>query len=377
MRPPVFEPSAPCLELLDIGFSPVSGRNELARQRKKDPKSITRVRMVVARAFELCWQWFLNFLAVFMTTTKPAVFAVGICYDETKERLTLPLESLERGVAKNTLNVFVVSERYQWCFGSMATSAPGLQTFSMNLKRPPVPVVSTPAESFVEGLRDMPQVRAHAEYQMAGLVNATLGIYHVDRDGHFGGAKVAATEFHALTSHCLVSDLECGNHANNLTENSAVDCLSVGFDYVNWMYESGSFLQMGSHSARLVFSVDKLVERFYPCPILGRPLDLDLAHRHAQELSALHVYNHKIFKEDFNAGDTLHDAGPGSLRFLAYRKAWQDFLGIFNYWVAHAPGQSLQAHWSESPLSRAASILHFKASLFDGMSSKIWIGWLG
>lgn len=171
-------------KLLEIAFSPVSKRNELAKSLQLQPRTVAVARLCVAASLHgvvarclLCIGDQLK-----KNPKQVTVFAVGTAMDETKEVVRLPLEhGLTTGVTRNAWGVFVVIQRFSWMIDD--------KVHQLDLYRPIVPLVGTNAESLVEALEDMPQIKFYHDFEVIGLDSSVIGAKHVDRDGHFGTAK--------------------------------------------------------------------------------------------------------------------------------------------------------------------------------------------
>lgn len=301
-------------EMLDVAFSPVTRRNELAKSLCIQPKKVTTLRVCCAAGLEACKSNSLDGLVEFFEQTAPCIFGASEMIDETKERMSLPIEKLHPGLARNVWNVFCVIDQYTWVFGEMGSDVSS-PTYTMEMQRPPVPVINTSAEAFLEALDSLPQIKAHANFIRRGLQQSQLGLYHIDRDGHAGGAKTSAVKLRRLPSHVLGSELECCNHGNNLNENSTCEAIDNGI--LPWMYDSAVFLSMGGHSVRLVHALQPMVDRCMPQPLLGFPADMDKATAYANELQSLHQYHWRSYESRDTDLDSLDGQRPESARSKA------------------------------------------------------------
>jgi hypothetical protein len=145
--------------------------------------------------------------------------------------------------------------------------------------------------------------------------------FHVDRDGHFGGAKASASIIRRMPDNCLCSEIDCSNHSSNLTENSLVE--AVGDPLTTWMYDTAIFLWLGDHSLRLVHGVSQLVERYFPRPVVGAPPDADRAKAFGDELESLHTFHWMALEHDTDGASRDVDDlfGRGNQRAKTYIKA--------------------------------------------------------
>ena len=71
-------------EMLDIGYSSVRRRNELAKAYNIDPNTVTRARVAVASSFHRTWSIGLAGMTALFDSRPPLVFGAGLSYDETK-----------------------------------------------------------------------------------------------------------------------------------------------------------------------------------------------------------------------------------------------------------------------------------------------------
>ena len=170
-----------------------------------------------------------------------------------------------------------------------------------------------------------------------GLLVATVGVFHTDRDGHSGGTKANAYQINQLPGSVLCSEMECNCHQNNLSQNSTISALSSTI--LPWMYTSSTFLSMGGNSVRLVHGVHQLVEQCFPILVQGSPSDADRAVEFADELQSLHETSWKVFEDAISDETGLHDdfsrlpCKRGSKRTRAYAAAWREFRKVFNGWL--------------------------------------------
>lgn len=80
----------------------------------------------------------------------------------------------------------------------------------------------------------MPQIHTHRKFIQTGLEEAEIGVFHFDRDGHFGGRKAGAKMFMELPGNVLATEIDCCSHQLNLASNSMMEVQSNTL--VTWAY---------------------------------------------------------------------------------------------------------------------------------------------
>ena len=71
-------------EVIDIGYSSVRLRNELAEAYQIDPKTVTRARVAVASSFRRPWTNGLIGMTTLFDSKPPLIVGDALSYDETK-----------------------------------------------------------------------------------------------------------------------------------------------------------------------------------------------------------------------------------------------------------------------------------------------------
>ena len=74
-------------EMIDIGYSSVRRRNELAKAYQIDPKTVTRARVAVASSFRRPWTNGLIGMTTLFDSKPPLIVGDALSYDETKEQM--------------------------------------------------------------------------------------------------------------------------------------------------------------------------------------------------------------------------------------------------------------------------------------------------
>ena len=154
----------------------------------------------------------------------------------------------------------------------------------------------------------------------------------------FESDRDSGTQGTAEEENVLVSDCECANHHNNLSETCVV--AAVDTRMVPWMYSACLFLGMGGNSFRLVQGVADLVDRFLDTSADPPPVDCQI---HRAEVKNFAMVNWKSYQraieddEDDGAG-LVPTHGRERRRMTEYSKAWDAYLEFFNGWLVLPDG---------------------------------------
>ena len=178
------------------------------------------------------------------------VFGVSIAFDETKERLSLPLDVLATAAtSKSSWNCLVSNERIAWHLGSevaseMSDVVATLPRWSqLEMLRPLVPIPNTKGEGMHDGIYCAPQLEDQNRNVANCLARTEVGFQHFDRDGAGACARVTAHKMIRASVHVLSSDMECGNHHNGLVEQSSMAATDARI--IPFLYSTSLFIGIG------------------------------------------------------------------------------------------------------------------------------------
>lgn len=340
-----------------IAFNTITRRNDLSQIYKISPKSVARLRNVVAHVTWRSDRTILRSIADSFRHTPPLIFVSGVYADSTKEALNIPVQTMLptfslHAATKSSWNVLVSSQRFAWC-----SSRPdaGHTWYQADFTRPNVPIATDAAECLMDGLYCLKAVEHFSDLELAGAQAATITIAHFDLDGHAANARLVAGRRATLLAQVdpdsgrslLTSVRHCGNHANNLVEGCVVQC--IGPAVFAWLYMTSTFLSMGGNFLRLIHATPKLVSKHLRV-VRGPPLDAASPERlAAAEARDYSTMNFKAFCDTTQTDepwtsddddDDRHD-GKGNQskgrkpRHAAYHKAWDRFLEFWNGEVWH------------------------------------------
>ena len=105
-------------QMLDVAYSSMSCRNQLAKSFDMRPDKITTLKVRTAAAFDATVHQSLCGMSSFFARRSPLVFG-SLAYDETKEKLTTEIDDAEHGVSSTHLSVFCCNQRCQCFFGEL------------------------------------------------------------------------------------------------------------------------------------------------------------------------------------------------------------------------------------------------------------------
>ena len=174
-------------EMLDISYSPITNRADVARAFGIHPKTVTRLRSVTAF---LSWKADLALLqgiAESFRQCPPAVFVCSASCDATKERLSLPIHSgLLKAATTSAWNVMVANSRFAWAYEDDRRP-----WYQCDFVRMNVPVMSDAAECLHEAMYELPVTKGFSELEIVGAQKASVAIAHWDLDGHPANMRTA------------------------------------------------------------------------------------------------------------------------------------------------------------------------------------------
>ena len=253
--------------MLDVCFGGIVRRNDIARCHNLRPNIVTQIICCVATVWTNIYLNFSKGLAQFCEARGPSIFGSSMSFDESQERLALPLHpGLPMAATRSTWHCLVSSQKLCWSFGNDDDIDDWAH---MDCLRAPVPVLTTSAESLMSGLYSSRQIKHLAECEKHCLSKAVIGFRHFDRDGATSNCKLVALVARDAAANTLISDLECSNHQNNLSDTYTT--LAVDQEVVPWLYSASLFISRGGNSLRLAHAVVQLVDRYMPKAVHGDP----------------------------------------------------------------------------------------------------------
>ena len=311
--------------MLDMSFSSVVRTNDLARVYRISPAWAARTLKTVAYCLLSCLAALLRFMiAAFELYVPPTVFVSSLVFDETSEKLALPLHpKLRPEQVASSWHVLVSSSLYS--FGWMDASGRPASYF-MEALRPVVPLLGTSAEVIYDGLFCIPTIETYEKFEARLGELSAWDIRHFDRDGASSNEKLLARRAAALPATTLVSDFTCGNHRNSLCE-SAV--LATHFlTLISSMWSASLLMRQGGYFMRLIDAVSSAVRSHL---IISRAPPPDEATAYGKELMDLAVENYrrsiscnkKGRARDGVEAAEVHDHHRGLQEYI---RAWQDLL---------------------------------------------------
>ena len=309
----------PWAAMLDISYGGVTRRNQAARVHELPPQKITEVNGVVAYAWSDVYCNLCDGISAYCEHKSPSIFGTSISFDESKEKVTLPLHpGLAPTLIRSSWNCLVSTQRFIWSFDDVGADACP-RWHQVDILRPNAPIMTTSAECLIDGLYTVPQVRRFTACEQAGLAAATIGLVHYDRAGAAANTRAIMARMSTLDEGTLASDCECCNHHNNLTETCSV--AAIDEKVIPWMYGGCLFFAMGGNALRLVHSVIQLVAQYMPrslrtCP----PPEAQAA---SNELKDFAMTNWKTYQRaiSIDADDDSPFQGREQRRLVEYSRA--------------------------------------------------------
>jgi len=327
-------------QMLSVAFSPIVRLGDLSKMWCMDARWLCKIRMAVAQCYMQSLGMIMNVSMCVFSQLAPDVFVSSVAFDESTERLLLPVHArLGAAAQRSSWHVLVSQQHNSW-----VVRGPDRVKHSrwMNLARPPIPIVGTSSECLFSGLFQTGCIGAYWAFQQHCLSQASFPILHYDRDGASANAKLLARHFCELPSHWLLSSRACGNHTNNLVEGSLA--LSIDRDYINRMYSLSLLFRMHGYFSRLVLSLPALVEsaqirRGQPPPTAkaysGEVQDYFICNQR-RVMRGRTRYEVEHFRASDEEGEEMCPKEKRAHDTLA--AAWGEFRAVFN------------GHWSEGPL---------------------------
>lgn len=307
---------------LGTAFSQLVRRNDAARATNVSPTWVSVCRRAVARGVLASQGSALKQICDgFRKTPGMKVFATSLAFDETTEKLHLPLHPLlSPAVQQSSWHVCVSLQQLVW----------GVQTpdgrrwkGSWEAIRPSVPLLATDGELIYDSLFGVPVGKTMAGIQAASVEAASVSIEHADRDGAGSKDRVFAAMVQS-DKKSLMSNAVCGNHANSLAEGATI--MSIAKEVLPKLYSLSLFLKMGGHFLRLLHSTAALVDEAFPAPIVGAA-----PAGSSDFVKAMLLYSVENYRR--MGDDSLDQPETRLRRHRLYKQACDEFACFFS-WVA-------------------------------------------
>ena len=336
-----------------IAFRSLRRRNDTARTFGVDPATVTTVQVLAAEVKHRIDVTFMEQMGKLFKEAPPRVFVSGMAADATSERLALPVVGLEtlREATSSPWHVMVSINRFSWLRADGSDGSPAWE--KIDFTRPNVALTSSESgETIWASLYHVDAISAFADVELIGLANATWPFLHFDIDGQAGGVRMTALRRQEVKDACgkypLVSSRHCGNHVGSLTDCAVLDAHDDGERCFNLVQTGAIFFQMGGNFLRLIQCVRFELDDNMVAPIIGLP-PIEATCMSA-ELSDYFLKNYKGFvataagiDDGWSSGseedppeqqrqDRANSRKRNRRNFL-YKKAWTDFLAIFNGWI--------------------------------------------
>ena len=281
-------------------------------------------------------------------------FVSSLAYDETMERLALPISStyLPSNVRSATRSAWhVLVSRQSFCFGVPdEDSLDDVRLAVWDVVRPVAPLVSAKAPAVFHGLFSTRFAKPFAQFETNCMRHMRLSAVHHTQDGAFANERLCAARFAAVPPEVLCSRMTCGNHRNQLAEVAVQHVF--GLKALSSLYSMSLFFRMGAHWLRLIQAVPLLVEdhRFLeirvgqppPSPFAAEVQDYLSSNYRARNAAAI------VSEPDRLDDDDSEGEGSGP----SLRKAQRVWLEALRSLMAVCNGLSADGklvHWCYGP----------------------------
>lgn len=250
--------------IISVSYSKTRNRNDLARQFRISPDSVTRFQVLIAAVSYECDKSFLACLTLaFETTPGFEIFGASLCSDATKERRKRPMHDGLPGEAwKSSWNVYVTIQRFGWF---MEHNTVPFQTDFVRAS------ICNELRFPINGTYTMPVVEPFTQCEDAAILHAAICFY-CDLDRHPSNRIMCAKRLHAANKArkaiasakprlpALGSSLHCGNHVEKLCE-----CCAIGvcdFHICRFFWTASHLLGNSGYFLRLIHSLPAVIARF-------------------------------------------------------------------------------------------------------------------
>ena len=184
-----------------------------------------------------------------------------MAFDETQEKFCLPLHpGLMPNQANSSWHVCVSDQQviFDVAVADEAKLQGGSAEIALDCMRPPMPLLSTNAESLWDGLWEQPAIRVYTDLVNTAATCSALQAEHYDTDAATSNERLLANRFDAVPATTLCSHWKCSNHQLNLAENSSSDAMDIKF--IPILYSTCLLFRMGGTFLRLIHAVLPMVE---------------------------------------------------------------------------------------------------------------------
>ena len=308
------------------------------------PQWLGTLQTVVADGFMASQRAFLLALKTLFASRRPSIFVIGLSADETRQKVDLKFqEDQDQAPAarRSAWSILVSSSNVAFSFDD-----DGGNSKLIELVRPPVPLIATNAEGIADGLWYVKQVEEFLTLERAGAEFGGVSIRHFDFDNCSANDRLFGYNWDK-SKFALQSKKSCGNHDNNLVEQSVI--AAVNADVIKFLFTFACFIGMSGHFLRLVQATEPYVRQRMVPPVRGQPPDDPREHQFVDEFVDYFLNNHNSYRSSLNGEndargfdtDDEEDAGMDwnahvdyserkqAPRHRARLKALQDYMDFF------------------------------------------------
>ena len=351
--------------VLSVAFSQVTRKSDLCRAFGLHKDTVSRAKVLTAFCSDKCDAELFRSLAAGFVHRRPVAFAASLIGDCTTQSLNLPMLGLEKHphLSRSSWHVMSSLHRFSWIPNTGEGFECERESFTIDLVRPNVALVSTEDHTCLfQSLYKMPQVEHFSEFEKAGC-HADFRILHFELDGFSANAYVPALRradlLAANGSAPYITMHHCGNHAAHLNDN--VTLRTCDETLFQWLTAGCCFYRMGGNFIRLLQSVPEMVNRFMLPVVIGHPPPM--AATISAEVMDFSLRNFKSFADSLDACWSSDDETPRDIpsqsdrearmrrrlhreRHAAFKRAWQEYLQVFNGHVWASADGELGPHYS-------------------------------
>ena len=252
--------------LLKLAFSKTVRHGDLARQFRIGKSWVPVLKKSVAQAVLQDQSYMLDSLADRLHSCKLVSFSSSLAFDETSHTLLTPaVAGLPQSSHRTAWHVLQTIQHVRW-----TEEVDGeYKDFSLKLRRSPIPLMSTSAESITDGLFHQPVHDHIDDVVRVGRERADVATHHFDRDGVGTNLKLVSNHATRSIPELPASDRVCANHEINLCESAMLIATSAGM--IAELYCICSFFRAGSYFIRILNSIiafvtESLVVKGWPPP---------------------------------------------------------------------------------------------------------------
>jgi hypothetical protein len=335
----------PFLAMQHIAYSKISSRNNVSLAFSVNPKTVVKVRNLVAASHLHGDEMFLRALGQQFKLKPPVAFTSSMSSDCASEVLNLPMLGMEgapSAITRSSWHVLVSTNRFAWTGASEDVHKWNRADFI----RPNVALTgSETGEVLHDGMYLVGAIKPFADLELIGMTTARFPMMHFDVDGHGANLRCVGIRRDEIIDAGLpssnppcVSLWHCGNHRNGISESATQS--AVGQDALTFLTTGAVFFKMGGNFLRLVQAVAVVFDKLLPKPVVGEPPPL--AKELSDELRDFAVCNYKFFVfsrsnhvaagDDDDGIDQKLEADRRRRSWL-YNRAWDDFLSFFNGFI--------------------------------------------